>query len=242
MKISTIKKAFIKQSIVVSVIVGVIGGILWYVDSLDGECDQDISNLNRQTNNIRMQVVNLSTEYNKATGYLDLYEEIKKNQDNKMLTVNKMTLRDVIAGVRSKYYLDSLDVKMGEIKPYAGDKYKRETGFIESSDITVNLNALSDLDVFGLMQTLQTSFSGVKFTSLKISSVKDLDNTALVTIKDTGFTPIISGKIVFRLFGLHNIKEDEKDLLSDSEGALQQNSGKNNSTGDDGSRRIRLRR
>jgi hypothetical protein len=215
MKISTIKKNLIKQSAIVVVIVGLAGGILWFLDSLDGECDMDINRLKAQTNDLSNQVLNLTTEYSKVESYADIYKEIEKNQRDKKLTVDKTILRNVIAGARNKYYLDSLDVKMGEIKPYDGDKYKRESVFIESSDVTINLNTLSDLDIFGLVRALETSFSGVKFTSFNMSSVKNLDNAALITIKDSGFTPIVSGKIAFKLFGLHNIKKAEKELLSD---------------------------
>ncbi len=105
---------------------------------------------------------------------------------------------------------------MGEIKPLDAPQYKKETSFIESSTVTVGLNALSDLDIFGLVKVLSESFSGIKFTSLKITLAKNLDNTALIAVKDTGFSPIVNGKITFTMFGLRSANADEAELLQDT--------------------------
>lgn len=238
MKISTIRNALIKQTIIVVVILGVFSGIVLYVDSFDEECDQNIKKLESQTDGIVKQVADLSLEYNKVMGYIATYNEIKQKQDNKMLTVNKFALRDSIIRARSKYYVDNLDVKMDEIKPIVGDKYKRTTAFIESSNITINLSGLSDLDILGIVKVLQKSFSGIKFTSLKFSLAKDLDNTALIAVKDTGFSPIVNGKLTFTLFGLRNVNSADNDLLNDVDKGVSQDSGRDNNS----NKRIRLRR
>ncbi len=222
MQVSTIRNSFIKQTIIVTVILAAFGGIVWYVSSFDEECDRSINQLKAQSDGIVRQVADLTSEYDKVTGYMAIYAEIKQKQDNKMLLVHKIALRDAIAGARSKYYIDDLDVKMGEIKALDAPQYKKETASIESSTVTVGLNALSDLDILGLIRVLSESFSGIKFTSLKITLAKNLDNTALITVKDTGFSPIVNGKITFTLFGLHSANSDEAELLNDTSGTPAQ--------------------
>lgn len=239
MRISTVRKALVKQSIVVVVLLCLVGGGLWYVDSLDSECDENISKLKSQADAIAKQVVDLTAELDKAIGYTAVYDEIKLKRESNMLTISKAVLRDVIAGTRSKYYSDDLDVKMDEVKPHVGDKYKRDAVFIESSGVNISLNSLSDLDVLWLVQTLQESFLGMKMTSLKLSTVRRLDSAALIAIKDNGFLPIVKGEISFRLFGLHDVNEAEKELLMD-DGASPQNAG-GHKRYDDGKKRIRLR-
>jgi hypothetical protein len=134
-----------------------------------------------------------------------------------MLTVSKEALRDAIIAPKDKYSLEDMEVKMDGIKAMEGEKYKKDTEFIESSAATVSLNALSDLDIFYLVQSLQSSFSGIKFTLLKISLAKELDSGNLIAIKDTGFSPIVSGKINFTLFGMREVNATEGDLLTDGE-------------------------
>ncbi len=238
MKISTIRNALIKQTIVVVVILGVFSGIVLYVDSFNEECDRNINQLVSQTDGIVRQVADLSLEYNKVMGYTATYNEIKQKQDNKMLTVNKLALRDAIVKARSQYHVDNLDVKMEEIKPLVADKYKRTTAFIESSNTTINLSGLSDLDILGIVKVLQKSFLGIRFTSLKFSLAKDLDNTALIAVKDTGFSPIVNSKLTFTLFGLRNVNSTDNDLLNEVDKVAPQNSGRGNNN----NKRIRLRR
>jgi hypothetical protein len=235
MKISTIKKALIKQTLVISVIIAAAFGGLWYLSSMDEEYDGKINQLRTQAGNVTRQVMDLSSEYTKVTSVMDVYSEIKKKEENKMLVVNKETLRDAILAPKSKYPFDDLEVKMDAVKALEGEKYKKDTGFIESSNATVSLKALSDLDIFDLIQSLQSSFSGIKFTSLKISLAKELDSGSLIAIKDTGFAPIVNGKINFTLFGMREVNATEGDLLTDGDKPAANQNNINSR------RRIRLR-
>jgi hypothetical protein len=238
MKISTIRNTLIKQTIVAFVIVGIFIGIVMYVDTFNEECDRNISRLKSESDNIITKVADLSLEYHKVLDYMPTYNEIKQKQGNKLLMVNKLALRDAIAGVRTKYYLDNLDVKMDEIKPLTGDKYKRSTSFIEASNVTIGLNGLTDLDIFGLVKILAESFPGLKFNSIKVSLEKSLDNNALIAVKDTGFSPIVNAKLAFTLFGLRDVNSPNNELIDDPSKDSPQNYGADNN----GKKRIRIRR
>ncbi len=182
-----------------------VGGAVLYVAALDEDCDKEIANLKMVTDNTVKQALDLSQEYNKASNDLALFNEIKKKRDNKLLAISKLALKSVISGARSKYILDSLDVKMEEPKVMEGPEYKKESLAIESGNVTIGLNALTDLDVLGLIQAMDKEFWGIKFTSVKISLEKELDAASIIAIKDTGFTPIVNAKLTFTLFGLRNI-------------------------------------
>lgn len=235
MKISAIRKILIKQTAIALVIVGVFIGAVFYLDSYDEEFDRNISTLKSEADNIMHQVANLSSEYSKVVGDMAIYNDIKKKQDDKKLIVSKIALRDAIAKAREKYHLDGLDVKMDEIKALAGDKYKRNTAFMEASNTTISLNGLTDLDVFGLINDLSQAFLGIKFTSLKLASGVAVDNAALISIKNSGFAPIVNAKITFTLFGLRSVSNDDNDLLGEGK-EEQPNPG-----ADDGKKLIRLR-
>lgn len=213
MKISVIRNTLIKQTIIALGIVGVFVGVVMYLDSFDEEYDRNINMLKSQSDGIMQQVNNLSLEYSKVVNNMVMYGEIKQKQEGKLLMVSKAALRDAIAGAREKYYIDNLDVKMDEIKALSGDKYKRPTAFIESSNTTINLNGLTDLEIFGLIKTLQQTFLGIKFTYFKFGLGTNFDNATLVAIKDTGSVPIVNTNIKFTLFGLRSVAADDKDLL-----------------------------
>lgn len=213
MKISDIRNVLIKQTIVALVIIGIFVGAVLYLDSFNEECDRNIAMLKSQSDAITKQVADLTLEYSKVVGNMSVYNDIKKKQDERMLMVSKSALRSAIDGARAKHYIDNFDVKMDEIKALAGDKYKRNTVFIEASNTTINVNGLTDLDIFGFIDTLKQRFLGVKFTSLKLSLGKAVDSTTIISIKDSGFVPIVNSKITFTLFGLRNVNAEDKELL-----------------------------
>ncbi len=236
MKINTIRKSFIKQTVIVVGVLAVFASLVWYVDSFNEEFDKDINQLNTETNTLAKNVADLTVQYSKVTSNMALYNDIRRKQENKMLMINKLALRDAITSSRSRYFFDDIDVKMGEIKPLAGDKYKTSTTFIEASNTSISINALSDLGALGLVEVLQNSFSGIKFTSLKLTQSKPIDSASLIAVKDTGFAPIVSVKMNFTLFGLRNVNATDNELLND--GSPQPNAGPGGITRN---KRIRLR-
>lgn len=160
------------------------------------------------------QAVNLSTQHDKVTAEMTLYKDISKKQEEKKLSISKLLLRDTISAARTTNHLNNLDVKMDEIKKLDGDKYKRETTIIESSNVNISLDALSDLDVFGLIQALENEFWGTKFTSLTITKSQELDDNVLLTVRNSGFSPVVNAKIGFTVFGIQNVTKGDNDLLN----------------------------
>jgi len=213
MKISTVRSILIRQSVIVTVVLSFFGGIMWYIESLSDEFNEKINYLQSQVNNVTRQAMDLSSEYGKVTDIMDEYHIVRQKQDNKMLDVDKIILRDVLADFRRKYSIDISEVKMSEIKALSGEKYKRDAVFIESGDVEMNFSAISDLDIFTLIQGLEKSFSSIKFTSVEISALKELNSASLSEIKNTGFASMVGGKISFTLFGLRNISSGDNELL-----------------------------
>ncbi len=227
MKIAVVKNILIKQSVIIAAVLTVLGGILWYIMYLSDDNDEKIRYLESQVNNVTRQAMDLAVDYGKVTSAMDEYLAVKEKQAKKMLEVDKVVLRDVLADVRNKYNVDISEVKAGEVKPVSGDKYKRDTVFIEASDINLKFNSLTDIDIFNLIEELSKAFSGVKVTSFKFSSVKELDATSLSAIKTTGFTAMVSGELKFTLFGLRNVVTDGDSLIDSGDklpqGAIPKN-------------------
>ncbi len=223
MKIAVVRNRLIKQSSIVGVVIILFGGIMFYLDSLVEESDNNINSLRGQVDSVTRQVMDLSNEYGKVTNIMDEYRLIKQKQSEKMLDIDKKALRDAIAEIRNKNHLDVSEVKVSEIKTLSDPKYKRDAVFVESSDISITANAVSDLDILALIKKLEQGFSGVKFTSFSMKLAKDLDNSVLLAVKETGFTPMINGKINLTLFGLHDVVAVDNDLMVDGDGKSPQN-------------------
>jgi len=209
MKLATVRNALIKQTIIVGAVIAVVVAPVLYLDSMSTNYDAEIQKNQAQSDAISKELITLLSQSDNANGQILAYNEIKQKQDKKLLTISKTTLRDAILLARKKYKFENFDVDMGAIKTREGEKYKLATVFTETSDINIKLSASSDLDVFALMRSLQESFSTIRFTKLKLTLAKDLDNTALLAIRNTGFAPLVNGEIVFTWSGIKNVKNDE---------------------------------
>lgn len=206
MKISTIRKAFIKQSLIILGIITVVSSVVFYVDMIDGEYIQNSVNQKAQADLIAKQVADLSTEYAGVNSSTDIYNEINLKKEKKMLTVSKQLLKDTITSVKDKYYFDNVKVKMDELKTRSEDKFKKEKIVVESSNVNIELDSLSDIDVFGLIDSIQSSFSSARLLNLKLTA-KDINSVNLLAIKEKGFLPLVSAKITLSLSGFREIND-----------------------------------
>ncbi len=211
MKISVVRNKLIKQSVIVFSTVTILGGVLWYISSLNDENDASINSLNSQVNSVSKQASDLSAEYSKVNSVMDDYLMIKEKQQKKMLDIDKNALRDAMAEVRDKRNIEVSEVKINDIKELSGPQYKLESAFIEAGNVTISTKSLSDIDIFYLIKTLENRFSGIKFSNLNLTLVKDINDTTLSEIKKSGFMPIVESKMNFTIFGIRdvNIVDDE---------------------------------
>ena len=232
MKFSTIRNALIKQTIVVIIVLGAVIAPVIYANSLNEEYDQKIISLKSEADTIAKNVSDLFREYNDATNMMMTYSDIQQKRENKMLTVNKLALRDVIVGTRSKYAFANLDVNMGEVKPREGGQSKLTTVMIEESPITINFNAMSDVDIFGLVEALQTAFVGFNFTHMKLTLLKEVDNTVLLSIQQSGFEPLVNAKIDLVWAGLQAVKAvSDPNKILEEDGPTQPGANKSPTAG-----------
>jgi hypothetical protein len=208
MKISTIRNALIKQTLVVIVILAVIFAPVFYVDSLHDEYEKGIVDIKAKVDSVAAEANSLLAQYEAAHKGITAYNEIKQKQDQKLLTVSKVSLRDIIVGIRKKYNFDNFEADMSDVRS-RGAQYKLSSLFAESSDVTLKFNASSDIDVFLLIQSLQNSFPLVKISSISLSLVKGLDSQALLQIKNAGLAPLVNAEIKFIWSGLRNVKTDD---------------------------------
>ena len=103
---------------------------------------------------------------------------------------------------------------MGDVKPRDGEKYNLKTILAEAITVTIKMDAISDLDVFLIIQSLKNAFPVVHFSSMKLTLAKDLDNNSLLEIKKTGFSSLVKGEFSFIWSGLKDVKtEDAQSLL-----------------------------
>lgn len=219
MKISTVKSSLIKQSIILLVALSVVAAPVFYIDYLCDVYAEKIKRTNAENNGLANELTQLTTQANNANSWLVSYSDIIKKYSDKKLSVNKNVLRDNIVELRKKYKFGSFDANISSIKQKEGDKYKTKSKiFAEDGDVSIKLAALSDVDVFLLIQSLKANFTAIRFTKFNLSlAAKELDSSVLLSIRNSGFTPIVNADITFTWSGLQNLDVDKENNASSKE-------------------------
>lgn len=208
MKLSTLRIALIKQTIVVVIIIALVSAPVFYADYKNEDYNKQNQELQAQTDLIVKDAAELLSQYSNATSNLDFYNEIEKKKKENILSVNKIILRDAVFNIRKKYNFGVFDVVMSDIKPSENATYKLSNVFVEYSTVNIKFSATTDIDVFSMMQELQKSFSSIKFNSMKMNISKDFSDAALFDIKNSCFSPLVNGELSFIWSGLQNVKTD----------------------------------
>ena len=214
MKSEIIKKTLIIQTIIVVIAFLVIAIPAFFIDNFYELYNEKIKTAKEQGGSLAGQVSALNAKYIEANNGIIIYNEIKQKQDDKKLTVNKFALQDAIAEARKNYIFNNFDVDMGDVKPREGAQYNLKTILAEASIITIKMDAISDLDIFLFIQSLESAFPAAHFSSMKLTLTNDLGNDTLVEIKKSGFSPLVKGEFAFTWSGLKDVKtEDAQSLL-----------------------------
>jgi len=214
MKMSTIQKALVKQSIVLLAILGGIGAGVFAADAIDEDYIKQVADLKVQTDEIVKSVGALNSEYTLFKNNLDAYQKIQEKLANNMLTVNQDIARAVFANARKQYHFDNLKATVGAVTGREG-KYKLQTTFVNATDMTLTMDGLTDEDIFGLMNAIQAAFSSINFTYLKMGMAGTVDKAVLQRVSQDGFSPVVSAEIKMTWAGLAGVNENTAESLLD---------------------------
>ncbi len=208
--IGDIKKRLLLHSGAGVVLLAALGGLAYFVMITGDEYIQEKQTLENAVNTVNNEISTLRAKYAKVQGNTKLYQEmLRKTAENK-LDLDRQVMRDRLDAYRSEYYLSSLTLAVDPIQESKTARGVSST--VVSSEVSVSFGALTDADVYDMMQSMQRTLPGeIRVTAFNIRQEGKVDNAAIANIAKGGDTAFVRGDIKFTWFGIRTLDKTPKD-------------------------------
>jgi hypothetical protein len=222
MKYTILKKRLLVEFVVVAIVLAVLGGIAYLLDTMHQEHTAQKSTLEGEVSAVSNETNGLREKYIRRQKDQDLYQLVMNLSNSDMLSHNTGIVDVRLKEYEDKYNMDgwTFDNNKSAIN-LDPSLYQRKTNVIVLREAAlVNLQALNDQDFFNIMRDMQKDFPGaVSFTSFKMNRESNVTDEALRTITQYGLFPLLKGEI--RLFWYAIEPTDPEELKRQNEANKQ---------------------
>lgn len=206
MKATDLKKRLIMETVIYASILGVMGAIALSLDTMSTSYDSQAQSLQSQSNQVTNEMMQLREKYDKVQKNSQLYEEMQKKSANDGLVINRDAVRAKFDDYKARFFLNNVHLTMQAVQDVslpgavAGAKPKST---MQQSEVSVTFDALNDEDVFGLLQAVESEFSGAtKVTKFSIKRANKVTDSVLNEITKSGQAAMVQGELKFVWYGL----------------------------------------
>lgn len=223
MKLPTIKRQLLREGGIIAAGLITLAGATYGLAMINDQYATQNRELENQVNGINSEINSLKEKFAKVKANTDLYQEVILKQENQELSLSRQALRQHFDMYKLQYFLgkDSR-VNMPAIQEIKDPKYKRNTFVAEISEVTVGFDALTDEDIYGLLQSLKQELPGaVKITKFSIARQNSLTDATIRMILETGQERLVSGAIQFTWYGIKSVDNATNTMAGSSDAKPQ---------------------
>lgn len=199
------KRVLVESGILLAVLV-VLAGLVYFLSITLDESIESNKSSKRILDTIDGEYNALKAKYAFIKQNSSLYEEVKKKQEAGGLSINRPMVLEKFNQYKAQYGLNNLRLSVSPIQDIKDPAYMRKTHSISSSEVSVELDTLSDEHVYDLLDVMQQELPGVsKITKLALSRDHPLDTEALTIIEQKGSYPLVKASIKFTWFSINTL-------------------------------------
>ncbi len=209
MKYQIIRKRLLVESLFMGGGLALGVGALFLLMSLHDEYQSDNLSLQTTMTQFNNEMASLNDKYTKIQKNHDVYEEAKRKNDSEELLTSDEKILKILRNYRSKFRL-KIDLNMSASKKIDSPVYAKKSAVMTYNEVTLNIEAMTDQDIYHLINALQADFPGaVKVTSLTVTRESKVSKEALITIADKGHVTLVTAKLIFNWFGIEPVEAPE---------------------------------
>lgn len=208
MQIKLLQQKILKESIVGLLALLLLGGLYFGLMTLSQEYTNEISTLERTTNETIARTNLYRDQFVKVQKNMALYREALDQILSKTLLIEDYnSARIKLEELKARYLLGGkMPLLMGSPEYIKGTEYKEMQEVISKRNVSLTMSALTDEDIFGFVNALYHEMPGmVQITGFSISRASLLTDQGLRSIVETGEHPLVSAEIKFNWFGIRDL-------------------------------------
>lgn len=207
MRIEPLRKQVILELAIIAAVLVVLFAIVYLLSSVRDDYVENNKSAQKALDAIDLEFNTLKTKYSFIQQNAGLYLEVKKKQDAGELSINRPLVLEKFNLYKVQYGLNNLRLSVSPIQEIKDAAYIRKTSTISSSEVSVELDTLSDEKVFELLDVMQQELSGVcKMTKFTLVRERALDAEVINAIKQKGTFPLIKAGIKFTWFSINPVE------------------------------------
>lgn len=203
MNIVPLRRAILKELAIFSVILGLLGGGVWYLGSVHGDFMNQKDTAIRTANKLQAEKLAIETKFSAIKENMGTFEESQRWIASPGLYIDSQAVRDLFNYYQSILFLKKMSVEMQPVVNLTDAKYVRQHFVATKTNARVVIEATTDEDIYGLIQVMQSELPGfLKITSISTTKTKELSKEILAQIRKEGSHTLVTSEIGFDWYGL----------------------------------------
>lgn len=203
------KQTLIETGIVVAVMVVLIA-VVFLLASIRDDYVANNQSAKRALDTLEGEYNALRAKYSFIQQNAALYEEVKKKQDAGQLAINRQSVLDVFNQYKVQYGLNNLRLSVSPIAEMKDPQFVRKTSRVTSSEVSIELDVLSDERVYEMLDHMKDDLSGfTRVNRLTMARERKLEDEVMNTIRQRGTYPLIKTAIRFTWYSINPVEAPE---------------------------------
>ena len=203
-----------KRIAIIAVLVAVnavlAAGIYMYIQPEVTKKERELRSLKGKIKTVSSDITRMQIEFDQFEEQQAQFNEYKK--DGFFIKQNRRQVRDLFEQVQKASGVNAASVSIAPAAIEGNDEAEKAKHKVLSSNITVDIDALSDIDIFNYIFLLQKYFPGhLAIETISYEREADINGTILRAIASGRNFPLVSAKIALKWRTM--IPEDQ--VLSD---------------------------
>ena len=204
MNLAPLRTTIFKETAIFMVI-GSVLGVIAFVLSMqhDSMVQTRISAIAAVTQTINEKQA-LENQFDRVREKKSIYDESLQHATKIGLFIDSQAVRDLFNEYQSLFFLKRISVEMRPIETLTADpKYTRKHFVANRSKISVQIDAMSDEDIYKVIQSMQRELPGfIRISGLNMRRNTELTKDVLTAIQKEGVYNLIAAQVDFDWFGM----------------------------------------
>ncbi|MGE0754440.1 MAG: hypothetical protein AB7L92_04700 [Alphaproteobacteria bacterium] len=204
MKNNSVQKKLLFETMAIVIALMVLGGLLYFLSTWHEEKESANRGLQTQLTSLQNEMQSLSNKYTSWRQNNALYEEALQKSKNNQLSLNPNAIRAFFKRYKDEFMLSEVNLRMAPMVELEGPEFKKNTASMVYSEVNVEFEALTDLDVFRVLDSIEREFGGkVKMLSVAVTRHEAVAQKVLRQIAVDGSAKMVSAKVRFLWMGIN---------------------------------------
>jgi hypothetical protein len=204
MQVSSIKNTILREALIGIAALLVVGALTYFLMDMVEAQIQETQAMQTSVSTVKSNRQMLLDKYTKVQDNAELYQDYLKQNAGEGLSTDRAIIEKKFVAFKNKFFLgDNTRVTVSRTENPKDQKYIRPSHYVTSSDVNVTFEALTDEDIYALLQSIGQEMPGIaKFKTFNIKRDSLITDESVRSIASNGQYKIVSGNVVFTLFGI----------------------------------------